>query len=178
MTLLLTNEITTPILNFRFFLKELHTPLSYRITNDFLFATLFFIIRVIFNSFLIKEVFTLVPSFIAHGMQINVPPAVVLTPPVLAGLHVCLQYYWFALIVRMIVRKVRASAKSKSKSKSPPSPPKSKKQLQKDSEEREKLLLMDDEVADPTTTSSSLSSSPAKRIDSATHLHGQKHKVI
>jgi hypothetical protein len=179
MTLLLTNEITTPILNFRFFLKQLHTPVSWRILNDFLFATLFFAIRVVFNTFLIKEVVSLLPSFLAHGSEVaNVPAAVVMTPPILAGLHVCLQYYWFALIVRMIVRKMRVSAspENKAKAKAKKSPKMKKVKLQEDYHEGENLLLMDDDVADPMVSHHSNSTSSPKQTNSVGHLTNRKRK--
>lgn len=112
------NELTTPSLNLRVFLKSFKVQ-NRLVTglNELLFASLFAVCRVALNTFILAKMFWNYNVFV-DDLQ-SAKASVVFHLNVLyllASLHAILNYYWFALILRLVYYKLlRASPKLKQK---------------------------------------------------------------
>ncbi|RKO89206.1 TLC domain-containing protein [Blyttiomyces helicus] len=106
MALFLNNEVTTPFLNLRYFLaqRNLKSHFSYKL-NEAIFGLSFFLDRVILNALILNHMRSHLPTFWLVMAEKGVPTAVGALLPGLAYAHGGLQLFWFALIVRMFVRK-------------------------------------------------------------------------
>ncbi|KAJ3012564.1 hypothetical protein HKX48_006200 [Thoreauomyces humboldtii] len=107
MALFLNNEITTPFLNARFLMAERGMKASRAYAcNEVAFVTGFFLSRVLGNILVLHHMQTHLHVIRPLMEQNGLPVAVYYLLPVLAYAHGLLQFYWFALLARMVVRKL------------------------------------------------------------------------
>ncbi|KND04968.1 uncharacterized protein SPPG_00655 [Spizellomyces punctatus DAOM BR117] len=107
MGLLLNNEITTPFLNVRFLMAERgwKTGNAYKL-NEAAFVIGFFISRVLGNIWILWHMQTHLRYFAPVATNQGLPIPIFYLLPVLAYAHGALQFYWFALLMRMVYRKI------------------------------------------------------------------------
>ncbi|KAJ3137253.1 hypothetical protein HDU90_002039 [Geranomyces variabilis] len=119
MALFLNNEITTPLLNARFLMAErgMKQTRAYAV-NETLFVVGFFISRIAGNALVLYHMQVSLPAIWQEVPQKGLPVPVFYLLPAMAYTHVALQTYWFALLVRMAVRKLRLALASSSTSSS------------------------------------------------------------
>jgi hypothetical protein len=102
---MIQNEASTPFLNLRFFLADLgfkQHPIY--LVNDILFMLTFLVSRVILNILVFKNVDE---NFMVWDFESrNVPKSIAYVLPILGHVHLFLQLYWFALILRILYRKI------------------------------------------------------------------------
>ncbi|TPX60726.1 hypothetical protein PhCBS80983_g01628 [Powellomyces hirtus] len=108
MALFLNNELTTPFLNARFLMAERGMKMTrpYAL-NEVAFVLGFFTSRVVGNIAVLWHMTTHLPFMWPMIESKNVPVPIYFLLPVLAYSHGLLQFYWFALLVRMAYRKLK-----------------------------------------------------------------------